>query len=222
MFRKPIFVVATTALLLPNSTAFAKSQPTVPITVEEVIQQIKSDLVRYNQYAADTKRDQPINDDCKSNITITISSIGVNLATVTERSSSGSASAEVPIGPIKLGGSGGMSKTNKQSQTLKFKFEPVPDNSEVLSSVAGDGGFAQVLINLRKSLLNSGGLKPCLTFPPLDKQDNSIEFGFNVARGSSSGAKISFLIFSLGGERKKKQEETNSITVSFKLEGRAK
>jgi hypothetical protein len=223
--RKIIFLTAISLATSLSGCASIRNGPELgTVKVEDVVRQIKTDINRYNVYAANVANDPAISNACGGRVNFKISSVSVGLATVTERSSSGTAGAEIPIGPVKIGASGGLTASKKQSQTLKFKFIPKEGtdsgNGSWKSVTDDEGGFTSVLINLRESLIKASDQKPCFTFPAPDKQDNSIEFGFTVARGSTAGGKISFLIFNLGGERKLSQQAGNTVTVNFKaLEG---
>jgi uncharacterized protein YceK len=221
--KKSILLVTVSVATLLSGCASIRNGPEFgTVKVEDVVRQIKTDINRYNVYAANVANDPPLSNACGGRVNFKISSVSVGLTTVTERSSSGTAGAEIPIGPIKIGASGGLSASRKQSQTLKFKFIPKEANDSGNGSwkavTDDEGGFTSVLINLRESLIKASDQKPCFTFPAADKQDNSIEFGFTVARGSTTGGKISFLIFNLGGERKFSRQASNTVTVSFKAD----
>ena len=223
--KKTILLTAVSvATSLSGCTSIRNGPELGTVKVEDVVRQIKTDINRYNLYAANVANDPALPNVCEGRVNFKISSVSIGLTTVTERSSNGTAGAEIPIGPIKIGASGGLTASKKQSQTLKFKF--IPKEAEAKNSGNGswkavtddEGGFTSVLINLRESLIKASNQTPCFTFPAADQQDNSIEFGFTVARGSTSGGKISFLIFNLGGERKFSQQAGNTVTVSFKAE----
>lgn len=221
--RKTILLATVSVATLLSGCASIRNGPELgTVKVEDVVRQIKTDINRYNVYAANVANDPPLSNACGGRVNFKISSVSVGLTTVTERSSSGTAGADIPIGPIKIGASGGLNASKKQSQTLKFKFIPKTatdsSNGSWKAVTDDEGGFTSVLINLRESLIKASDQKPCFTFPAADKQDNSIEFGFTVARGSTTGGKISFLIFNLGGERKFSQQAGNTVTVSFKAE----
>lgn len=213
-------------LMIPAIVAAKPKDPPKPVTVEDVLKQIKQEVADYNAYASRNPivLDQRSPTACKGDVRFSISSIAVSLATSTERSTTGNASAEVPLGPVTLSGSGGRSSSRKNSQTLKFKFLPAEGAKGGIGTWSNDvpiQGLTAVLANLRTSMAKASELEPCFTFPPLDKQENSIEFGFTVTRGGSGGFKLSFLFFTIGAEKKKTDQSINTITVAFKAEGSA-
>jgi hypothetical protein len=123
----------------------------------------------------------------------------------------------VPTVPFKI--SGGASHATKSSQVVRFTLVPAASGVRAPEPVLPDGGFAATLINLRESLLRASSQKPCFTFP--DDAKNSIEFGFSVTNASNAGGSISFLIFSLGADRKDSFQAANTVTVNFKAKGEA-
>lgn len=185
------------------------------------MRRIKQDLAQYAAYEASTSGLDPLPSVCRGQINFRVTAVTVALTTVTEVSSSGEAGAEIPIGGITLGPSASYGRTRNSSQTISFTVEPKPDEGLAGAAVVPPepGSFYAVLRGLRESLLKASDTKPCLRFPAADKQENSIEFGFTVTRDWSAGGKISFLIFSLGAERKSSQAVGNTVTVNFVAEG---
>lgn len=84
-----------------------------------------------------------------------------------------------------------------------------------MAPAAAPGTFYAALRSLREAMLRARDTPPCLTFPEPKDQENSIEFGFTVTRDRSAGGEISFLIFSLGAERKSSQAVGNTVSVAF-------
>lgn len=185
------------------------------------MRQIKHDLAQYAAYEASLADMEPLPTACRGEVNFKVTSVAVALTTVIEVSSSGEAAAEIPIGGITLGPSGSYGRTRNSSQTISFTVVPVPDEGSAAAAVVPPepGSFYAVLRGLRESLLKASDTRPCLSFPEADKQENSIEFGFTVTRDRSAGGKISFLIFSLGAERKSSQAVGNTVTVSFVADG---
>lgn len=185
------------------------------VSVESVVRQIKSDVARYDIYRAAHANDTPLNNACGGHIDFEITSIAISLTTITERSLSGTVGAVVPATPFKF--SGGGSRTTKSSQVVKFTLKPAPPRRGEVELLPNDGGFASVLINLRESLLRASNQLPCFAFA--DDQKNSIEFGFTITNANSAGGGVSFLIFTLGAERKESHQAANTVTVNFRATG---
>jgi len=224
MTRKFLSVAVCTILLATPTISHAKSkEPPKPLTVEDVVGQIKKELGEYNAFVARNPVDPPDNAVCGGNVEFEVTGVTVELATTTQRTSSGKVGAEIPIGPVTLSGGGSGSKGQKNSQSLNFTFYPAKTASQ--NGMWSEGqvltGFAAVLAELRTSLSKAAAKGPCFSFGPEDKQKNSIKFGFTVTRDRGGSAGISFLIFKIGGEKKKSDEASNSVTIAFTGTGTA-
>jgi hypothetical protein len=209
--------------LLGGCTSMSDARPRANLTVpaEDVIRTIKKDLDNYARYEVSTAADAPLPNACRGQVNLHVAAVTVSLTTLTERSQSGEVGVEVPIGGIALGASGSGSKTRTNSQALTFTLVPAVNAASVAPPPEPEAGsFYGVLRGLRESLLRASDTTPCLRFPD-DKQDNTIEFGFTVTKEQGMGGKISFLIFSLGAERKSSEAVGNTITVSFVGEGQS-
>lgn len=222
MIRK-FALIAATALALSGCATMPSSATTDTEPLDKILNRIKADLAGYNAYAAAHANDEPLNNACNGSVKLDVSGVALQLATVTEKSLGGTLGAEVPIGPVTLGLGASRKYSTKNSQTLNFKLIPAPlSRADVvqLAPLENQGPFAKALIELRESLLKSSGNAPCFTFPDGD-DDNSIEFGFNVIREKGGEGKISFLIFSIGGEKSSSRDVGNTITLKFTGKGSA-
>ncbi|MGE3692856.1 MAG: hypothetical protein AB7F98_15890, partial [Novosphingobium sp.] len=65
----------------------------------------------------------------------------------------------------------------------------------------------------RRSMQAASNQTPSLGFPK--QQDNSIEYGFTATKRKSFGAKIEFLIFTLGGTTKQTDTAQNTVKINF-------
>jgi hypothetical protein len=222
MIRKSALIAAT-ALALSGCATMPRGATTDTEPLDKILNRIKADLAGYNAYAAAHANDEPLNNVCNGSVKLDVSGVALQLATVTEKSLGGTLGAEVPIGPVTLGLGASRKYSTKNSQTLNFKLVPAPlSRADVvqLAPLENQGPFAKALIELRESLLKSSGNAPCFTFPDGD-DDNSIEFGFNVIREKGGEGKISFLIFSIGGEKSSSRDVGNTITLKFTGKGSA-
>lgn len=222
MIRK-FTLIAATALTLSGCATMPRGATTDTEPLDKILNRIKADLAGYNAYAAAHANDEPLNNACNGSVKLDVSGVALQLATVTEKSVGGTLGAEVPIGPVTLGLGASRKYSTKNSQTLNFKLIPAPmSRAEVvqLAPLENQGPFAKALIELRESLLKSSGNAPCFTFPDGD-DDNSVEFGFNVIREKGGEGKISFLIFSIGGEKSSSRDVGNTITLKFTGKGSA-
>ncbi|MFN3748659.1 MAG: trypco2 family protein [Sphingorhabdus sp.] len=222
MIRKSLFITAA-MLGLAGCQTMPRGATTDTEPLDKILNRIKADLTGYNAYAAAHANDEPLNNACNGSVKLEVTGVALQLATVTEKSVGGSLGAEVPIGPVTLGLGASRKYSTKNSQTLNFKLIPSPlTRAEVaqLSPIENQGPFSKALIELRESLLKSSGNTPCFTFPDGD-DDNSIEFGFNLVREKGGEGKISFLIFSIGGENSSSRDVGNTITVKFTGKGSA-
>jgi hypothetical protein len=222
MIRKSALIAAT-ALALSGCATMPRGATTDTEPLDKILNRIKADLAGYNAYAAAHANDEPLNNACNGSVKLDVSGVALQLATVTEKSLGGTLGAEVPIGPVTLGLGASRKYSTKNSQTLNFKLIPAPlSRADVvqLAPLENQGPFAKALIELRESLLKSSGNAPCFTFPDGD-DDNSIEFGFNVIREKGGEGKISFLIFSIGGEKSSSRDVGNTITLKFTGKGSA-
>ena len=220
MIRKSALIAAT-ALALSGCATMPRGATTDTEPLDKILNRIKADLAGYNAYAAAHANDEPLNNACNGSVKLDVSGVALQLATVTEKSLGGTLGAEVPIGPVTLGLGASRKYSTKNSQTLNFKLIPAPlSRADVvqLAPLENQGPFAKALIELRESLLKSSGNAPCFTFPDGD-DDNSIEFGFNVIREKGGEGKISFLIFSIGGEKSSSRDVGNTITLKFTGKG---
>jgi hypothetical protein len=222
MIRKSA-LIAVTVLALSGCATMPRGATTDTEPLDKILNRIKADLAGYNAYAAAHANDEPLNNACNGSVKLDVSGVALQLATVTEKSLGGTLGAEVPIGPVTLGLGASRKYSTKNSQTLNFKLIPAPlSRADVvqLAPLENQGPFAKALIELRESLLKSSGNAPCFTFPDGD-DDNSIEFGFNVIREKGGEGKISFLIFSIGGEKSSSRDVGNTITLKFTGKGSA-
>lgn len=176
---------------------------------------IKADMNDYSLYEASVANDAALPNACKGKINFHVSSVSIQLETKTSVTTSGNASVELPVGGAKLGGSGSASNAEASTQTVSFKLEPKAAQVGLANVPAPKAGsFYAVLRGLREALLKASDAEPCFTFPK-EKQENTIKFGFTVTEDKSAGGKISFLIFSLGAERKDSNAYGNTVTVAF-------
>ena len=131
MTRKFLSVAVCTILLATPTISHAKSkEPPKPLTVEDVVGQIKKELGEYNAFVARNPVDPPDNAVCGGNVEFEVTGVTVELATTTQRTSSGKVGAEIPIGPVTLSGGGSGSKGQKNSQSLNFTFYPAKTASQ--------------------------------------------------------------------------------------------
>ncbi|HMS21457.1 hypothetical protein [uncultured Sphingorhabdus sp.] len=204
------------------SPAIAKPRPKPePVKVEDVVLKIKEQLRQYDAYVA--AHPAAGGARCDADAELKVSGATISMVTVTGKTSSAEASAEIPIGPITLSGGGSGSLATKNTQTLTFTLLPIADRAVVTPWKEGDTleGFAAVLANLRTSFHKTSQQEPCFGFGPEKDQKNKVEFGFTVTRDRGSSLGISFLFFKLGGKKKGSDEATNTVTIAFTGSGAA-
>ncbi len=206
--------LAVSALLAFPAIAKPKPKPE-PVKVEDVVLKIKEQFRQYDAYVA---AHPPAGGTvCGGDAGFKVSSATISMVTVTGKTSSAEASAEIPIGPITLSGGGSGSLATKNTQTLTFTLVPIDDSTRSTQWREGDTlqGFAAVLANLRTSLQKASEQTPCFGFGPEKDQKNKVEFGFTVTRDKGSSLGISFLFFKIGGKKKGSDEATNTVTIAF-------
>ena len=194
-----------------------------PVTVEDLIRQIKHDIGEYNDYAARHASDDRLNTACKGKIDLTIKSVTVSVTTKAKTSEGATAGAEVaPAAFLKLAASGGVSRSVENSQVLSFTLVPVhPDATKMSAeSLPPQSQLGSVLSNLRESLLRASDTEPCLRFPEKD-QDNSVEFGFEAVHGANASAGINLFIFAIGASHGRERTAAHTIKIQFEGEGQS-
>jgi hypothetical protein len=196
-----------------------------PVTVEELIRQIKHDIGEYNDYAVSHANDAELGTACKGKVDLTIKSVTVSVTTKAKTSQGSTAGAEVaPTAFLKLAASGAIGRSVENSQVLSFTLEPIPLTEEQLragfQAPIPQSQLGSVLSNLRESLLRASDTKPCLHFPEKD-QDNSVEFGFEAVRNSSVTGGINLWIFAIGHTRASERTAAHSIKIQFEGSGQS-
>ena len=199
------------------------SQPTgQAVPLEELINQIKSDIGQYNKYAADHAADAPLNNACGGKIDLTIKAVTVTVTTVAKSSEGATAGAEVsPVAFLKLSAGGGLSSAQENSQVLNFTLVPASPAASVTSENAPrPSQLLAVLTNLRESLLRSSAATPCLRFPEKD-QENSVEFGFTATKSSTTSVGVNLWIFAVGYNRGSERTAAHTVKIAFEGAGQA-
>lgn len=210
--RTPLLLVLPTA---GCETIGPEAVPEPPISAEVVLRQIKQDLDSYFAYEAEIAA-EPAGQGCSRRLNFHVDRVTISLTTLTGFTSDGEVKAEIPAGMSGGGALRSLSRTGRSSQTLTFTVFP-----HRLGATPGavrparPDSFDAVLRSLRQSMLAANDTPPCLFFPPVEEQDNSIAFGFGVTRAGTTGGRISFLIFSLGAQRGSRQEAAHTVTVRF-------
>jgi hypothetical protein len=212
--------LALPLVLLPVVSGCVTATPTAgpPVTLEQVIRQIKSDIGAYNDYARAHEGDVPQNDACGGKIDLTIEAVTVNVTTVTKLAEGGSAGAELSPNPIiKISGGVGRSLSNESSQTLSFTLVPVAGSN---STPVASSRLYLALKDLRESLLRASNATPCLSFPTGD-QDNSVEFGFQATQSTTNSLGANLFIFAFGYSRGDERTAAHSVKIAFKGVGQS-
>lgn len=211
-------LTAISSALTLSGCITPQTQAGPPVTLEDLVRQLKKDIGEYNSYAKLHADDPRLKNVCGGKVNLKITSATVSVTTSAKSENSASAGAEVSPAAFlsKVGLAGGFGRTTENSQVLTFTVEPAPDKDQPATSGTlpeRPGQLFFVLTNLRESLLRSSDTAPCLRFP--EKQDNSVEFGFAATRSTTAGIAVNLLIFSLGASHGRETSVANSIKIAF-------
>lgn len=218
-------------LILAGCCTTVPKNEGMPATVSDVVKKIKQDLAIYQKYDADAASAKPLDNICHGAVSFSISNVKIALTTQTDDTTSGNASATLPVGSGIFGPSFSGSKEVKGSQTTTFSL--YPKEIEIMASKDAEPPkpidanlypIAAGLQQLRDGLLDASQISPCvsLTPPPGDdgkpaKDDGgTYTFGFAVINQDQGGANIKFVLFSLGATTTSQRQAANTITVTFK------
>ena len=194
-----------------------------PVTLDEVIRQIKSDVGEYNEYASDHAKDPRLGTVCGGKIDLAIKAATVSVTTVTKTAGGESIGAEVsPAAFLKVTAGGSQGRSYESSQVLTFTLEPAASDAKArpTGAAASHSQLYLALTNLRESLLRASDMTPCLHFPEKD-QDNSVEFGFTATKNQAFGGSINLFIFAIGANRSDERTAAHTIKIAFEGKGQA-
>lgn len=208
-----------------------------PTRVADVVDRIKADIGAYQAYDAIASAATPLNNECHGAVGFYIDNVKVVLTTQTDDTTSGTASAMLPVGSGTFGPSLGSSHETKGTQTLTFTLYPkVPSTPKAVLPTpppidASLYPIAASLQRLRDGLLEASQRGPCVSLVPIGadgqpakdsdgkpvKDDGgSYAFGFTVINQASAGATLKFVVFSLGATNTAQRQAANTITATFK------
>lgn len=195
-----------------------------PASVTDVVSKLKRDIGKYQQYDAWASKQPAQNDECEAVVGFAIDSVKIALTTATDRTTSGTAEATLPVSTTTIGAKLGIAEQVKGTETMTFSVYPLaPDPMSVEAEPAinpAEEPIAASLQQLRKGLLQAGNIKPCMSLIPIDPEakdpGNTFTFGFAVINTATVGGSIKFVIFSLGASDVTQRQASNSITVAFK------
>lgn len=223
-----IFSIFSITIMLVGCHSVPQNEG-VPATVAEVINKIKGDLSKYQEYDEKIAAIAPLDNACHGVVGFYIENVKVTLTTQTDDTNSTSSSATLPVGSGTLGLNFGMTREVKGTQNLTFMLYPkvskaaVPVSGTIQKISPELFPIAASLQRLRDGLLEASDTKPCVALiPPEDDKGKITDpggtfvFGFTVIKQSSSGAALKFVIFSLGTNSTSQGQVGNTITVSYK------
>lgn len=223
-------IIACLSLILAGCATVPQNEG-APATVFDVVKKIKEDLYVYQNYDALAASAKPLDNDCRGAVSFSISNVKVVLTTQTVNTTSGNASATLPVGSGTFGPSFSGSHEVKGTQTITFSLYPKEieikeskDAKRPEAINASSNPIAAGLQQLRDGLLDASHIPPCVSLipPPGDdgkpsKDDGgTYTFGFAIINQNQAGANIKFVIFSLGTSTTSQRQAGNTITVSFK------
>lgn len=216
----------SSALFLSGCLTSGRNVIVGKVSAEDVMRQIKFEVLQYNEYAQSHKDDAPLKNACKGKLDLEISSVKIVLTTVTDDKAKTTVGASVPIGTFATASpSLGLSSELKNTQTVSFTIFPTASDSSIAQAPPKDKWeglpIKASLQQFRESLLRASDQPPCFTLehPDQKPQDNSYQAAFVVTKSVEPGATLKFLIFSLGASASTQQEASNTITVTFKGTG---
>lgn len=227
--RVPVFLVV---LALGACCSLPQNEGS-PAQVADVVGKIKADLKVYQAYDAAAASVVPLDNACQASVGFYIDNVKVSLTTQTDVTTSGTASATLPVGSGTFGPSLtlGASQETKGTQTLTFTLYPkvVPAfNAKQVVPKAIDANLypiAASLQSLRNGLLEASQKEPCISLTPISGLDGkqatadpggTYAFGFTVINNASAGGTLKFVVFSLGATNTVQRQAGNTITVTFK------
>jgi hypothetical protein len=208
------------ALTVSGCAHFNQPPPGPPVTLEEVIRQIKSDVGQYNVYATEHLKDVPLNNACGGKIDLFIKTVTVSVTTVTKASQDATLGAEVsPNAFIKLGASGGRGWSTESSQGLTFTLVPAATGVAQPQPVPPSQLYL-ALKDLRESLLRASDATPCLRFPEKE-QENTLQFGFQATKTNNMSVGVNLFIFAIGFNKGSERTAAHTIKIGFEGTGQA-
>lgn len=223
-------IVACVTLILAGCAAVPQNEG-VPATVSDVVKKIKQDLAVYQGYDADAASAKPRDNPCEGAVSFNISSVKIALTTQTDDTTSGNASATLPVGSGTFGPSFSGSHEVKGTQTTTFTLYPkeieIKKSNNAKPPKPIDASLYPIaagLQQLRDGLLDASQIRPCVSLIPPSGDDGkpsnddggTYTFGFAVINQNQGGANIKFVLFSLGATTTSQRQAANTITVAFK------
>lgn len=213
----PCALLALAGCTTPNSIKL----PTQRVTVGDFVQQVKHELSVFDERKAKLG---PVASKCGPHFDLTPIKATVVMNVVVMQSTSGEASAEIPLGSATIGPNFAASSGITGTQAIKFSVYPkataglpsAPQSEKFVGTPIADA-----LTAVYEGFKQGSGYAPCLSFGEIDKQENSVIFGVKIEQSRTFGGKVSIVVFSIGASHVNGQSNENTITIDFGLEGSA-
>ena len=215
LFAGAASAIASIFLVGCNHTSPPLATEVIPLHL--VVDRIKGELATYVTRVRDEKATgkacgQP---DVDRALDMDFSTVTLVLNTiVAAKGGVGVEAGVIPLGTITASGEAATNVTDVKSQKLTVGLTPLKPGQIITPVEEQPLGIANTLVAVRRELLATNQIEPCLQPDKL-----SLEIVFGVKRDNSASFGINFIVVSVGGGVSSSREDTHSIEIDAKLVG---